>query len=435
MGRVVLEGYVPFALEGRSALCCELGPESLVVDLAEEHALESGQELDGELFLSPRARVRARLVIGDELPGAPVDFVRYHLTFQSFEGSSEATLVAYLSARRKDSHLDIVASRDVEAAQTRAGWARWRLPHLALPDARPEDIDLETRLLGHKLAAPLVISGMTGGTERAGKVNRNLARTAQELGLAMGLGSQRAMLEDESLAASFQVRDLAPDILLLANIGAVQLNKGVGVSDCQRLVEAVDADVLAVHLNPLQEMVQPEGDRDWRALRPKLEALIAAVGVPVVLKETGCGLSAQMAAQARDMVAAGIDIGGTGGTAWGWIEGFRSSDPQRQEIGETFREWGIPSAVALAECRAELGSAFPIIATGGVRNGVDVATALALGADVAGMALPFFRAADLSADETLGLGRRVLEELRIAMLCCGARDTASLRQVALTEVR
>jgi len=301
---------------------------------------------------------------------------------------------------------------------------------VALPERHPDHLDLSADLLGKRLSAPLMIAGMTGGSERAGRVNRRLAAVAQELGLAMGLGSQRAMLEVPSLAPTFAVRDVAPDILLLGNVGAVQLGLGVGVDDCRRLVDAVQADALAVHLNPLQELVQPEGDRDWRGLLPRIEQLCSDLGVPVVVKETGCGISGELAVRLRDAGVSAIDVGGTGGTAWGWIEGFRSASPHRQAIGATFREWGIPTADALQACRAALGDELPLIATGGVRSGLDVAMAVALGADVAGMALPFFRAADESMEEALALGRRIVEEIRIATLLSGASSARDLRERA-----
>ncbi|HCP47195.1 MAG TPA: type 2 isopentenyl-diphosphate Delta-isomerase, partial [Deltaproteobacteria bacterium] len=422
---VELGVYVPVVLSGRMAFCCAFGLEVLVVDLPQRREDDSaspqvGESLTMELHLGPGRRVSGLATVASLGSSPPGGFQRLHLDVTELDDDGEERLSAFLSARRKDSHLDIVASRDVEAAHTRAGWDDVRLPHVALPEAHPDDANLGTTFLGRALAAPVLIAGMTGGTERAGAVNRALARVAQELGLGMGLGSQRAMVEDPSLLSSFRVRAEAPDILLLANIGAVQLSHGVSADDCRRLVGEVEADALAIHLNPLQEMIQPEGDRDWRNLRPLIETVVTSVGVPVVLKETGCGLSGDMALLAREMGVAAIDVGGTGGTAWGFIEGFRAADEQHQAMGATFRDWGIPTAEALDQCREALGPDFPIIATGGVRHGLDVARAIGLGANLAGMALPFFRAADVSQDAALALGTRILEELRIAMFCAGA---------------
>lgn len=427
---VRLEQYIVVDVDGRDGLCLLLSDERLTVDLPYEVDLPVEVALQLHCSSSRVAVARARVVGRRE--GAPPTRQRWDLLFTDFEGEGEALLVATLSSLRKTAHLTIAANEDVESSSTRAGWDEVRLPHVALPEADADrDVDLSTTCFNKALAAPLVISGMTGGSERAGLINRRLAVVAQELGIAFGLGSQRAMLENPELLPTFAVRSVAPDILLLANVGAVQLNLGVSVSDCDRLVDSVGADALAIHLNPLQEMVQPEGDRDWSDLLPKIAAVVRGLEVPVLVKETGCGIDGALAAQLASVGVAGIDVGGTGGTAWGWIEGFRAADAQRQEIGATFREWGIPTADALRSCRATLPASVALVATGGVRSGLDVARALALGADLAGMALPFFRAADRSEDACLAFGRRVLEELRIAMFCAGASDVPSLRALDL----
>jgi len=426
---VKLSTYLPLRLNEEQGFCLALGPSALLVD--SERRLEIGAELVIRLFLSPGSRVAGRAEVVAELDSASEGMSRWSLQMVAWDGDSERTLQGHLSSRRKDSHLEVVAEEDVESGLQQRAWERWSLPHLAMPEGRPEDMDLRTQFLGKALNAPLMIAGMTGGSPRAGEINRRLAVTAQELGLAMGLGSQRVLLEQDGLNPTFQVRDLAPDIFLLANVGAIQLSLGVGIDDCRRLVDLVGADALALHLNPIQEMVQPEGDRDWRDLQPRIEELIAKVGVPVVIKEVGFGISGEMARICREMGAAAIDVGGGGGTSWARIEGLRAQDPERQAMGETFRRWGIVTGDAVVECRAELGPQYPIIATGGVRNGVDVARALALGADLAGMALPFFRAADQSEQAGSALGRRILEELRIAMLCSGARSLSGMRGLQL----
>jgi isopentenyl-diphosphate delta-isomerase len=427
--RIRLDGYLPVRLGAQVGFCQELSLEQLAVDVAEAPA--AGSPVVAALICSDRLEVVARGTTGAVIDGAPAGLHRVPIDVSSFDGAGREALVGHISSLRKSAHLDIVARHDVEAAAVKAGWDRWRFPHSPLPERHPDALDLSTTLFGHRLAAPVMISGMTGGSERAGLINRRLAEAAQELGLAMGLGSQRAMLEDPSLARTFAVRDVAPDILLLANVGAVQLNLGVAIDDVRRLIDAVQADALALHLNVLQELVQPEGDRDWAGLRPRIEALIAALDVPVILKETGCGMTGSFARLARDLGASGIDVGGTGGTSWGWIEGFRAADPQRQALGATFRDWGVPTADAVQSCRAALGPRFPIVATGGVRTGLDAATAVALGADVAGMALPFFRAADASPDGAVAFGRRIVEEIRVATLCSGAASARGLRDVLL----
>ena len=419
-----LDGYLPVLVAGRAGACQEISLEALIVDLRDGAPPPTGA-VALELLCSDSLTVRATA----EVRGAQGDdrLQRLDLQITGFDGDGRAQLVGHVSSMRKASHLGIAATEEVEAAVTRAGRHTVQLPHVALPEAHPDELDLSVTLLGKRLAAPLLIAGITGGSERAGRVNKRLAAAAQQLGLGMGLGSQRAMLEMPSLVDSFRVRDVAPDILLLGNVGAVQLGLGVGVEDCRRLVDAVQADALAVHLNPLQELVQPEGDRDWRGLLARIGALCSALEVPVVVKETGCGISGELAVRLRDAGVAAIDVGGAGGTSWGWIEGFRSASPQRQAIGATFREWGIPTVDALRSCRAALGADYPLIATGGVRSGLDIARAIATGADVAGMALPFFRAADTSADAALDLGRRLIEEVRIATLLTGASSSQDLR--------
>jgi len=423
-----LDGYVPVRIAGVVGLCQELGLDRLAVDLPA--GLELQGELGIELLLSDRLTVQARAVARSRQPQGAL--TRHLMDVLAYVDDGRARLTGHISSLRKTAHLNIVANEDVESATVRAGWDRWRFRHDALPELDAAAISLNTELFGKALAGPLIIAGMTGGSERAGVVNRRLAQVARELGLGMGLGSQRAMLESPDLSPTFQVRDLAPDILLLANVGAVQLNYGVSVDDVRRMVDAVQADALAVHLNVLQEMVQPEGDRDWSGLRGKLGQLIEAMHVPVLVKETGCGIGPETAVVLRDLGVAAIDVGGTGGTSWGWIEGFRAADPQRQQIGATFRDWGLPTADAVLAARAAVGPALPIIATGGVRTGLDVAKALALGADAAGMALPFFRAADVSLDEALALGRRILDELRVAAMCSGAPELSALASRLVT---
>jgi isopentenyl-diphosphate delta-isomerase len=431
---VRLDGYLPIEWDGVAGCCQHLGRSELLADFPPGDAAQRLEASKGALPLllrcSDALTVRARARLSDHPAFLGSDFVRFRLTIEDFDSGSGAALQAHLSSLRKAAHLGIASAHDVEAAQARSGFQRWRLPHVALPEGRPEDVDLSVSFLGKRLRAPVLIAGMTGGSERAAVVNRRLAALAQQRGFAFGLGSQRAMLEQPLLAPSYRVRDVAPDVLLLANIGAAQLKLGVGADECRRLVDEVSADALAIHLNVLQELVQPEGDRDWREILPRIATVAAALQVPVIVKETGCGISGEVALRLRDAGVAAVDVGGLGGTSWGWIEGFRSADPQRKAIGATFRDWGIPSAEAVLDCRRALGEGYPIVATGGLRSGLDAATALALGADVAGFALPFLRAADESEEAAAALGSRFVEELRIATFCAGARAVTGLRGLA-----
>ncbi len=334
--------------------------------------------------------------------------------------------------QRKDEHLDLCLREDVEALAVTAGWERYRLPHRALPDLDLAEVDLGASLFGAPLEMPLVITGMTGGSARAGEVNRALARVAQRAGVALGLGSQRAMLEHPELTASYQVRDEAPDVPVLANLGAVQLNRGVTPAQCAEVVEAVDAAALCLHLNALQEAIQPEGDRDFRGLDDRIRAVVEAVPVPVLLKETGCGIGARVARRAVALGCAGVDVSGVGGTSWSRVEALRQEDPLFRAVGEAHRDWGMPTVDALIESRAAIPDHL-VIASGGVRSGTQMAIALALGADLCGVALPVLRALDESEDAAVALLQRYREELRVALFCCGAATPAAMRQADLTS--
>jgi isopentenyl-diphosphate delta-isomerase len=300
--------------------------------------------------------------------------------------------------------------------------------HHALPEIDLEEIDLSATLLAKRLAAPLLVSGMTGGTAEATRINRNLALAAERAGIALGVGSQRPALEDPAAAATYRVRDLAPSVPLLANLGAVQLNYGVGPAECRRAVEMIGADALVLHLNPLQEALQPEGQGNFAGLGERIGELVRALEVPVIVKEIGCGISAPTA---RRLVAAGvriIDVAGLGGTSWARIEAARDDDV---EIGELFADWGIPTPESIRRLAAIDG--LTVIGSGGVRSGLDAAKAIALGADLAGLAQPFLGPAMESAERVGEKIERTLRELRIAMFCVGARNLAELRRAELVS--
>ena len=338
--------------------------------------------------------------------------------------------------QRKADHIRINLERDVASRRT-TGLERYRFGHEALPELDMAQIDLSTSMLGKRLAAPILISSMTGGTEQAGRINRNLAIAAQEKGVAMGLGSTRAVLEHPELADTFAVRDVAPDILLMANIGAIQLNYGMTVEDCRRLVELVEADALILHLNPLQEALQPEGDVNWSGLLRKIEDLVKRLGLPVVAKEVGWGISTQAARQLAGAGVSAIDVAGAGGTSWSQVEMYRAQTEVQRRIAEAFADWGIPTAESILQVREalrEIAPALPIFASGGLTNGVDGAKCLALGASVFGMAGPFLRAATESAQACIDEIEIVAGQLRTAMLCVGAGDLAALGRTRLYSV-
>jgi isopentenyl-diphosphate delta-isomerase len=324
--------------------------------------------------------------------------------------------------RRKAQHLDLCATRDVEG---RGGTLldEVQLLHDALPELSLSEVDLGTELLGRRLLAPVLISGMTGGTEEAGELNRALATAAQKFGLGMGVGSQRAMLEAPQAAASYCVREVAPDILLLANLGAVQL-RDAGPEAAARLVGAIGADALCVHLNPAQELVQDEGDRDFRGCLAAIGELAAELPVPVVVKETGCGLSRQALDRLRAVGIGWVDVSGAGGTSWTGVEALRGS-PRQRALGQELREWGIPTAACLVFARR---AGLRAIASGGIRSGLDAARALALGAEAVSLALPFLRAhREGGLSGLLQEIERLLEALRAVCLLTGSASASALR--------
>lgn len=327
-------------------------------------------------------------------------------------------------SERKDHHLDLCLTGPVEAPGVGALFDHVRLVHDALPELSMDRLDLGVELLGKRLKAPLLVVGMTGGTARARQVNRDLALAAERRGVAFGVGSQRAMHVDAALAATYEVRDIAPNVLLFGNIGAQQIAP-IGVKKVRALNERIGADGLFVHLNPGQELVQPGGDRAFLGCLDSIRALVDELGPRVFVKETGCGLSRSVAQRLVAAGVAGLDVSGAGGTSWTKVEALRANDGQKA-LGELLSGWGIPTAAAVAAC-GDLG--VPLVASGGVRSGLDVAKAIALGASIGGMALPYLRAQQSGgADGVEAAIAQVELELRAAMLLTASPDLGALRK-------
>ncbi len=329
--------------------------------------------------------------------------------------------------RRKADHIRINLEENVQFPTLTNGFERYRLVHQALPELDLKSIDTCTELLGKPLGLPFLISSMTGGTEAARVINRNLAAGAQARGIAMGLGSQRTGIEQPETADTFKVRDLAPDILLFANLGAIQLNYRYGVEQCCRAVEMIEADALILHLNPLQEAVQADGDWNWSGLLAKIEQVVKEVGVPVIAKEVGWGISAATARRLKDAGVAVIDVAGSGGTSWTEVEYHRATSESLRKLARAFADWGIPTAESLL--LAQKGApGTPVIASGGMRTGIEAAKALALGATLVGVASSFLKAAASGPEEVVGTIDHLAAELRVAMFCAGAGTLAALRE-------
>lgn len=314
-------------------------------------------------------------------------------------------------SERKRSHLEICRKENVEFDKS-AGFDSLELRHNALPECDLSEIDVSCELLGKKLSAPLMISAMTGGVGEGEKINKELAALAQKLGLGFGVGSQRAAIEDAKLARTYEVRDVAPDVLLLGNLGLAQFVVGYGEKEAEAAMEMIDADALAIHLNAAQEAAQPEGDTNWKG---GLEA-IRKLKVPVVAKEVGAGINGDVGARLESVGVKAIDVGGAGGTSWTKVEHYRGA-------GTSLSEWGLPTAQCLLENRDRK---IPLIATGGVRSGQDVAKAIVLGATACGMALPVLRAwYEGRAEDYL---KSVIEELKKVMFLTGCQNLAELRE-------
>ena len=328
--------------------------------------------------------------------------------------------------RRKADHLTLCATGDVGFHETTTLFEEVRLVHDALPELDARDVDPACDLLGKRLRAPIVIAAMTGGTDAAARVNRELAAIAEARGYGFGLGSQRAMAVDPALAESYRVRDVAPTALVLGNVGVVQA-RAMSTDAARALVEAVGADALCVHLNPAMEIVQPGGDRDFSGGLDAIARLARDLGVPIVAKETGCGISPKVARRLMGVGVRHVDMSGAGGTSWVGVEAKRAEvagDARGRALGEAFWEWGIPTAASVASL-APLG--LELVATGGVKTGLDVAKAIALGARAAGIARPALVA--LEAGGRAGAEAffdQVEAELRAAMLLTGSRTLADL---------
>jgi isopentenyl-diphosphate delta-isomerase len=329
--------------------------------------------------------------------------------------------------QRKRRHVEVCLTDAVEYETRTTGFERYDLPYRALPESDLARLDTSCVFLGKRLKAPVLIGAMTGGAELSATINRHLALAAQQLGIGLMLGSQRVMLERPETRETFVVRQYAPDILLLGNLGVAQLNKGYGAAEIVRAIEEVGADALALHTNPLQEALQPGGDENFAGLVEKLCGVVPQVPYPLVLKEVGHGLSTEVAVSVAGAGFAALDVAGAGGTSWAKVEEFVRYGEVRSSA---LVEWGIPTSEALAEVRAALPE-MPLVASGGIRSGMDAAKALVMGAQVVAVARPLLAPALESQEAVVAWLARFIWELRVAMHGCGAANLAALRTLEL----
>jgi isopentenyl-diphosphate Delta-isomerase len=334
---------------------------------------------------------------------------------------------------RKREHLNIILDGDMSSVNYSNGFDEYEFVHQSLPEIDLNEVNTGIRLFDHCLAAPILISSMVGGIEDARSINRHLAEAAQTLGLAMGIGSQRCAIDKPETIPTYQVRDIAPDILLFANLGAIQLNNGYSIDQCREAVEMIGADCLILHLNPLQEALQPGGNTNFHGLLHKIEGVCRLMSVPVIVKEVGFGISESVAASLLNAGVAGIDIAGGGGTSFSRVEKLRTTGPASNGI-YPFDTWGIRTAESLTMVR-RVAPDLPVIASGGIRSGVDAVKAIALGANAAGIGGALLKAATVSAQEVIDLLKDIIEQLRIAMFCIGASKIEQLKGTSLLKHR
>lgn len=332
--------------------------------------------------------------------------------------------------QRKADHIKINLERDVRSALS-TGLENYRFVHEALPELDLERIDTSLRLFGKALAAPVLISSMTGGTADAELINLRLAEAAQQMKIAMGVGSQRAAIENPDQAKTFQVRRAAPDILLFANLGAVQLNYGYGVEHCRRAVDMIEADALILHLNPVQEAVQDAGDTNFADLARQIEEVCKKLGVPVIAKEVGWGISEGTARRLANCGVAAIDVAGAGGTSWSQVEMYRAPDEFTRQLAATFVGWGIPTAESIVNVRSAVPE-MTIFASGGLKDGLDIAKCIGLGATLGGMAGQFLKAAAVSTRSVVQMMELTKRQIQVTMFATGA---GSLQDLSMGKLK
>jgi len=334
--------------------------------------------------------------------------------------------------RRKADHIKINLEQDVRSGLT-SGLERYHFVHEALPELNLEAVDTSLILFGKKMNAPILISSMTGGTEGAKTINRRLAEAAQEVGVAMGVGSQRAAVENPDLTKTFSIaRTVAPDILLFANLGAVQLNYGFGIDECRRAMDMLKADALILHLNPLQEAVQVDGNTNFARLAKKIENICKKIEVPVIVKEVGWGISERTAMLLSESGVSAIDVAGSGGTSWSQVEMHRAPDEFTRKLAATFVGWGIPTANSILNVR-KAAPGMIIFASGGIKDGLDITKCIALGATLGGIAGQFLKTAAISSEKVVEMMQLTKRQIQVTMFAAGMGEIVKMASSGLIE--
>jgi len=334
---------------------------------------------------------------------------------------------------RKAEHVEICLKKDVQARKATNGFEDIFLIHRALPEMDRNDINLASTVFNYKFSAPIIVEAITGGVKESAKINESIAEAVEKLGLGMGVGSQRAAIENTKMEKTFAIaRKKAPNAFLIGNIGGPQLVKGYGAKEVRKAAEMINADALAIHLNPLQEAIQPEGETNFKYVLEKICEVVQALDIPVIVKETGAGISAEDAKMLETAGISGIDVAGVGGTSWAAVEHFRArnrNDEFHERLGETFWDWGIPTAISIVE--VDKSTNLTTIASGGIRNGEEIAKAIVLGADLAGTASPVLKAAVKGPKEVEKTLAYMIEELRNVMFLVGAKSIVELKNASV----
>lgn len=328
--------------------------------------------------------------------------------------------------QRKNQHISICSEQDVESSDRKTGFEDFNFVPQAFPELDWNDLDIHCSFLNRQFSAPFLITGMTGGIEKGKEINHRLAAAASALNIPMGIGSQRIALESPKLAEIFQLKNNFPDLFLIGNLGLAQLRNKNFITLAKTAISMIDADALAIHANVLQELIQDEGDRDFSAVIERIAELTDQLAVPVIIKEVGCGIEPNTALKLKSAGVAAIDVGGRGGTSWAYIEGARSQSDETKKVAATFRDWGIPTAYGLQSLAQISNLDCPLIATGGMRDGLMAAKAIALGATMVGFGLPLFRAALISEEAVLQELLRYKRELKTCMMVCGSKNLSFL---------